>query len=140
MNAPSKPTLFSGIQPSGLLTIGGYIGALRNWVRLQHEYDCLFCIVDLHAITVRQDPPRFTERCLSFAAQYIALGIDPEAATIFLQSHVPAHAELTWLLNCHAYMGELARMTQFKDKTRGAKEQAIGVGLFDYPVLMAADI
>ncbi|OPZ84842.1 MAG: Tryptophan--tRNA ligase [bacterium ADurb.Bin429] len=140
MNIQTKSTLFSGIQPSGLLTIGGYIGALRNWVRLQHEYDCLFCIVDLHAITVRQDPKTFAERCLSFAAQYIALGIDPKTATIFLQSHVPAHTELTWLLNCHAYMGELSRMTQFKDKTQGKKEQTIGVGLFDYPVLMAADI
>jgi tryptophanyl-tRNA synthetase len=136
----ARPVLFSGIQPSGHLTIGHYTGALRNWVKLQHEYDCLFCIVDLHAITVRQDPATFADRCLSFAAQYIAAGIAPEVATIFLQSWVPAHTELTWLLNCHAYMGELSRMTQFKAKTQGKTETNIGVGLFAYPVLMAADI
>jgi tryptophanyl-tRNA synthetase len=140
MSHETQPVLFSGIQPSGHLTIGHYAGALRNWVRLQHEYDCLFCIVDLHAITVRQDPATFAERCLSFAAQYIAVGIDPQASTIFLQSHVPAHTELTWLLNCNAYVGELSRMTQFKAKTQGKTDKTIGVGLFDYPVLMAADI
>lgn len=141
VHTPStRPALFSGIQPSGHLTIGGYLGALRNWVKLQHEYDCVFCVVDLHAITVRQDPKTFGERCLSFVAQYIAAGIDPEAAIIFLQSHVPAHTELTWLLNCNAYMGELSRMTQFKAKTQGKTDKNIGVGLFDYPVLMAADI
>jgi tryptophanyl-tRNA synthetase len=139
-DSSTKPVLFSGIQPSGALTIGGYLGALRNWVRLQYEYDCLFCVVDLHAITVRQDPKTFATRCLSFVAQYLAAGIDPEIATVFIQSHVPAHTELTWALNCHAYMGELSRMTQFKAKTQGKTEKAIGVGLFDYPVLMAADI
>lgn len=140
MTTPSTPVLFSGIQPSGHLTLGGYLGALRNWVRLQHEYACLFCIVDLHAITVKQDPNVLGERCLSFMAQYLAAGIDPQVSTVFMQSHVPAHSEMAWILNCHAYMGELARMTQFKDKTQGKKEQNIGVGLFDYPVLMAADI
>jgi len=140
MTDASKPVLFSGIQPSGNLTIGGYLGALRNWVRLQHEYDCLFCVVDLHAITVRQDPEDLRHRCLSFPAQYIAAGIDPEASIIFLQSTVPAHSELTWLLNCHTYMGELSRMTQFKAKTSDKTDANIGVGLFDYPVLMATDI
>jgi tryptophanyl-tRNA synthetase len=140
MTENPRPTLFSGIQPSGHLTIGGYLGALRNWVRLQHEYGCLFCVVDLHAITVRQDPQHLRERCLSFPAQYLAAGIDPEAAVVFLQSNVPAHAELSWILNCHAHMGELSRMTQFKAKTSGKAEKNIGVGLFDYPVLMAADI
>ena len=140
MTAQTRPVLFSGIQPSGHLTIGGYLGALRNWVRLQHEYACLFCVVDMHAITVRQDPELLKERCLSFPAQYIAAGIDPNEATIFLQSTVPAHAEMTWVLNCHAYMGELSRMTQFKAKTSGKAEKNIGVGLFDYPVLMATDI
>lgn len=140
MAGTSRPIIFSGIQPSGHLTIGGYLGALRNWVKLQQEYDCIFCIVDLHAITVRQDPKELAERCLSFAAQYIAAGIDPAASVVFLQSTVPAHAELTWLLNCNAYMGELSRMTQFKAKTQGKNERNIGVGLFDYPVLMAADI
>lgn len=140
MTDASKPVLFSGIQPSGHLTIGGYLGALRNWVRLQHEYDCLFCVVDLHAITVRQDPADLRHRCLSFPAQYIAAGIDPEASIIFLQSTVPAHSELTWLLNCHTYMGELSRMTQFKAKTSDKTDANIGVGLFDYPVLMATDI
>jgi tryptophanyl-tRNA synthetase len=135
-----KQVIFSGIQPSGHLTIGGYLGALKNWTMLQNEYDCLFCIVDLHAITVRQDVKVFADRCRSFAAQYIAAGIDPEKAIVFIQSHVPAHTELTWLLNCHAYMGELSRMTQFKDKTQGKAERNIGVGLFDYPVLMASDI
>ncbi|MHB9131896.1 MAG: tryptophan--tRNA ligase [Armatimonadota bacterium] len=136
----TRPVLFSGIQPSGTLNIGHLIGALRNWVRLQQEYDCLFCIVDLHAITVPQDPAGFAERCLSFAAQYIAVGLDPKTATIFLQSHVLAHTHLTWLLNCHTYMGELSRMTQFKAKTEGKTDKNIGVALFDYPVLMAADI
>lgn len=140
MATTSRPVLFSGIQPSGMLTIGHHIGALKNWVRLQSEYECLFCIVDLHAITVRQDPKEFAERCLSFAAQYMALGIDPAESVMFLQSTVPAHTELTWLLNCHTYMGELSRMTQFKAKTQGKTEKNIGMGLFDYPVLMAADI
>ncbi len=136
----SKPVIFSGIQPSGNLTIGGYLGALRNWVKLQHEFDSLYCIVDLHAITVRQDAKTFAERCLSFMALYLAAGIDPEVSTVFLQSTVPEYTELAWLLNCHTYMGELGRMTQFKAKTAGKTDKNIGVGLFDYPVLMASDI
>jgi tryptophanyl-tRNA synthetase len=140
MTEQARPVLFSGIQPSGKLNIGHYIGAVMNWAKLQHEYDCFFCVVDLHAITVRQDPRDLRQRSLSFPAQYIALGIDPEVATLFVQSTVSAHAELTWLLNCHAYMGELSRMTQFKEKAQGKTDRNIGVGLFDYPVLMAADI
>lgn len=140
MSEQSRTVIFSGIQPSGLLNIGGYLGALRNWVRLQHEYNCLFCVVDLHAITVRQDPKDLAQRRLSLPAQYIAAGIDPASSVLFLQSMVPAHAELAWLLNCHTYMGELSRMTQFKAKTEGKNEKNISVGLFDYPVLMAADI
>jgi tryptophanyl-tRNA synthetase len=140
MQAPTRPVIFSGIQPSGHLNLGSYLGALRNWVRLQDEYACLYCVVDLHAITVRQDPKEFAQRCLSFPAQYIAAGVDPDASLVFLQSHVNAHPELAWLLNCNAYMGELSRMTQFKAKTQGKTDKNIGVGLFDYPVLMAADI
>jgi len=138
--ASSQPILFSGIQPSGHLMIGNYIGALRNWVKLQYEYQSIFCVVDLHAITVPQDPQSLTERCLSFAAQYLAAGIDPKVSLMFFQSHVSAHTELTWLLNCHTYMGELSRMTQFKTKSAGVARAGVGVGLFDYPVLMAADI
>jgi tryptophanyl-tRNA synthetase len=140
MTDASRPVLFSGIQPSGHLMIGNYIGALRNWVKLQYEYRSIFCIVDLHAITVPQDPKTFTERCLSFAAQYLAAGIDPQISLMFFQSHVSAHTELTWILNCHTYMGELSRMTQFKVKSAGVARAGVGVGLFDYPVLMAADI
>lgn len=136
----AKPVIFSGIQPSGHLNIGGYLGAVRNWVKLQYEYDCLFCVVDLHAITVRQDPKTFTEQTLTLSALYIAAGIDPDACLLFLQSHVPAHTELAWLLMCNTYMGELSRMTQFKDKTQGKSDKNIGAGLFIYPVLMAADI
>lgn len=134
-----KPVLLSGIQPSGNLTIGHYLGALRNWVMLQRDYDCLFVLVDLHAITVRQEPAKLRKRCLDFLALYIASGIDPESSTIFVQSHVPQHAELAWVLNCYTYMGELNRMTQFKDKSR-KHEDNINAGLFSYPVLMAADI
>ena len=134
-----KPVLFSGIQPSGHLTIGGYIGALRNWVKMQNDYDAIFSIVDLHTITIRQDPKIFQQRCYDFLTLYIACGLDPAKNIIFCQSHVPAHAQLTWILNCYAYMGELSRMTQFKDKSQRQGEN-ISVGLFDYPVLMAADI
>lgn len=135
----SKATLFSGIQPSGTLTIGNYIGALKNWADLQHQYDCLFALVDMHAITVRQDPAVLRRRCYEFLCLYIACGIDPERNTIFVQSHVPAHAQLAWILNCSTYVGELNRMTQFKDKSRRHGDN-INAGLFDYPVLMAADI
>ncbi len=134
-----KKIIFSGIQPSGELTIGNYIGALKQWAKLQHEYDCLFSLVDLHTITVKQDPTQLRENCFKALALYIACGIDPEKNLIFLQSHVPAHAQLGWILNCYTYMGELNRMTQYKDKSRQHNEN-INAGLFDYPVLMAADI
>lgn len=134
-----KKIIFSGIQPSGDLTIGNYIGALKQWVKLQHEYDCLFSLVDLHTITVKQDPAQLRENCLKALALYIACGIDPEKNLIFLQSHVPAHTQLGWILNCYTYMGELNRMTQYKDKSKQHSEN-INAGLFDYPVLMAADI
>ncbi len=134
-----KPVILSGIQPSGHLAIGNYLGALKNWVELQDRYDCIFLVVDLHALTVRQVPAELRRRCLSFAAQYIACGIDPEKSAIAIQSHVPQHAELGWVLNTITYMGELNRMTQFKDKS-ARHNQNINVGLFSYPVLMAADI
>lgn len=135
----SKPIVLSGAQPSGQLTIGNYMGALRQWVRMQDDYDCLYCIVDLHAITVRQDPQALRAACLDAAALYLAVGIDPGKSTVFLQSHVPQHAELGWILNCYTQMGELSRMTQFKDKAQRF-ENNVNVGLFGYPVLMAADI
>ncbi|SIN86876.1 tryptophanyl-tRNA synthetase [Sulfurivirga caldicuralii] len=135
----SKPVLLSGIQPSGVMTIGNYVGAMRNWIRLQDDYQCLFSLVDLHAITVPQDPQALRQRSLDFVALYLACGIDPDKSVVFIQSHVPQHSELAWVLNCHAYMGELSRMTQFKDKSQKQGEN-ISVGLFDYPVLMAADI
>lgn len=135
----TKPTLFSGIQPSGDLMIGNYIGSIKNWVKMQDDYNCLFSLVNMHAITVEQDPQALMNRSLDFVALYLAAGIDPEKSTVFIQSHVPEHSELAWILNCSTYMGELNRMTQFKDKS--AKHSAnINVGLFDYPVLMAADI
>lgn len=135
----SKPVLLSGIQPSGHLMIGNYVGALKNWVNLQDDHDCLFVLVDLHTITVKQDPKELRDRCYDLIALYIACGIDPEKNTLFVQSHVPTHSELAWILNCNTYMGELNRMTQFKDKSQ-RHEANINVGLFDYPVLMAADI
>lgn len=135
----AKPVLFSGIQPSGKLVLGNYIGALKHWVALQHDYACLFSLVDLHAITVTQDPRLLRERCYEFLSLYMACGIDPEKNVVFVQSHVSAHAELAWILNCHTYMGELKRMTQFKDKSKQHAEN-INAGLFLYPVLMAADI
>jgi len=134
-----KPVILSGIQPSGQLALGNYVGALKSWLELQHQYDCVFLVVDLHALTVQQVPAELRARCLSFVAQYIACGIDPEASTIVIQSHVPQHAELTWVLNTMTYMGELSRMTQFKDKS-ARHEQNVNAGLFTYPVLMAADI
>lgn len=135
----SKPIVFSGAQPSGELTMGNYMGALRQWVEMQDEYDCLYCIVDQHAITVRQEAKQLHKATLDTLALYLACGIDPAKSTIFVQSHVPQHAQLGWVLNCYTYFGELNRMTQFKDKaTRYADN--INAGLFDYPVLMAADI
>lgn len=134
-----KKVIFSGIQPSGELTLGNYLGALKNWVKLQDEYDCYYCIVDMHAITVRQEPKDLRRRTLEVLSIYIASGIDPEKNTLFIQSHVPAHAEAAWLLNCNTYMGELSRMTQFKDKSQRYGNN-ISAGLFNYPVLMVADI
>ncbi len=134
-----KKVMLSAVQPSNRLTLGNYLGALKNWVQLQAHFDCLFLAVDLHAITVRQDPKELREQTYRAIATYIAAGIDPESATLFVQSHVPQHAELAWVLNCFAYMGELNRMTQYKDKS--AKQgQTIAVGLLTYPALMAADI
>lgn len=139
MENKEKKVIFSGIQPSGNLTIGNYLGAIKNWVRLQDEYENYFCVVDLHAITVRQEPKNLRANTLEVIAIYLASGIDPEKNTIFIQSHVPAHSEGAWLLNCYTYMGELGRMTQYKDKSQRYGE-TIAAGLFNYPVLMAADI
>ena len=135
----AKRRIFSGIQPSGGLTIGNYLGAIKNWLKLQEEYDCLYCIVDLHALTVRQDPKELRQRTLSLAALYIASGLDPDKNTLFIQSSVSAHAELAWILNCYTYVGELGRMTQYKEKTQKHSDN-INSGLFTYPILMAADI
>ncbi|TCP96197.1 tryptophanyl-tRNA synthetase [Cricetibacter osteomyelitidis] len=135
----TKPIVFSGVQPSGELTIGNYMGALRQFVAMQDDYDCLYCIVDLHAITVRQDPAALRKASLDVLALYLACGIDPEKSTIFIQSHVPAHTQLAWVLNCYTYFGEMGRMTQFKDKSARHADN-VNVGLFTYPVLMAADI
>ncbi|AND85928.1 tryptophan--tRNA ligase [Clostridium tyrobutyricum] len=137
-----KKIIFSGIQPSGNLTIGNYLGALKNWVKLQDKYDCYFCVVDLHAITVRQQPKDLRRRTLEVLAIYLAAGIDPERNTIFIQSHVPTHCEAAWLLNCFTYVGELSRMTQYKNKSQKYSDSGdpISAGLLNYPVLMAADI
>jgi len=135
----NKPTLLSGIQPSGHLALGNYVGAMRNWVNLQDDYNGIFLVVDMHAITVRQKPADLRNRCLSFAAQYLAAGIDPKENIILIQSHVPQHAELAWVLNCYTYLGELNRMTQFKDKSKRHHDN-INAGLYSYPALMAADI
>ncbi|MGP9040877.1 tryptophan--tRNA ligase [Cytobacillus kochii] len=133
-----KKTLFSGIQPSGTITIGNYIGALRQFVELQNEYDCYFCIVDQHAITVPQDRLQLRNNIRSLAALYVAVGLDPNKATLFVQSEVPAHAQAAWMLQCISYIGELERMTQFKDKSAG--KEAVSAGLLTYPPLMAGDI
>ena len=113
----NKKTIFSGIQPTGCITLGNYIGALKNWVQLQDDYNCIFSVVDLHSITVRQDPVELRKRCMDFLCQYLAAGIDGEKNIVFFQSHASTHAELAWILNCFTYMGELSRMTQFKDKS-----------------------
>ncbi len=134
-----RKVIFSGIQPSGELTLGSYMGAIRNWVELSDTYDCYYCIVDMHAITVRQNPAELRPRELSQLAQYIACGLSPEKNTLFIQSHVPAHAQLGWILDCYTMFGELSRMTQFKDKSAKNAEN-INAGLFTYPSLMAADI
>ena len=135
----ARKRIFSGIQPSGDLTLGSYMGAIKNWVALQDEYDCLYCIVDMHAITVRQVPADLRRRSLEQLAQYIACGLDPKKNIMFIQSHVPQHAELSWVLGCYTQFGELSRMTQFKDKAQKHADN-ITAGLFTYPVLMAADI
>ena len=134
-----KKTIFSGVQPSGNLTIGNYLGAIKNWTELQDLYNCIYCVVDMHAITVRQVPAELRKRTYETLALYIAAGLDPEKNTLFVQSHVPAHAVLAWDLGCYTMFGELSRMTQFKDKSAKHADN-INAGLFTYPVLMAADI
>jgi tryptophanyl-tRNA synthetase len=134
-----KKVLFSGMQATGNLTLGNYLGALKNWVKLTDEYECFYCVVDEHSITVRQDPATLRKRARALLILYIAAGIDPEKSCLYYQSHVSAHAELAWILNCYTYMGEMNRMTQFKDKSAKHADN-INVGLFAYPVLMAADI
>ena len=140
----NRPIVLSGIQPSGRLTLGNYLGAIKNWVPLSATHDCYSMLVDLHAITVRQDPRALRERCHEFISLYLACGLDPSKNVLFVQSHVAAHARLAWVLNCYTQMGELSRMTQFKDKSARLGSSSggdnINVGLFDYPVLMAADI
>lgn len=131
--------IFSGIKPTGPLHLGNYLGALRNWVELQREYESFFCIVNLHAITIPVDPTYLANLTTEIARLYLAVGIDPEVSTIFIQSDVPEHAELAWILNCSTRMSELERMTQFKDQARKGRE-SLGSGIFEYPVLMAADI
>jgi tryptophanyl-tRNA synthetase len=131
--------VFSGMQPTNGLHLGNYLGALQKWVKLQESYECIYCVVDLHAITVDPDPATLVSRCREVAAAYIAAGVDPKRSAIFIQSAVREHTELTWIFNCIARMGWLERMTQFKDKA-GKHEERVSVGLFDYPVLMAADI
>ncbi|MBE6749572.1 MAG: tryptophan--tRNA ligase [Ruminococcaceae bacterium] len=136
---PNKKKVLSCIQPSGMLTLGNYLGALKNWVAMQDEFDCTFAVADLHAITVRQEPAALRQQIYSTYALLLALGIDPEKNTVFIQSHVPFHTQLSWLLSCNTQFGEMARMTQFKDKSQKHPEN-VNVGLFSYPVLMAADI
>lgn len=134
-----KKILFSGMQATGNLTLGNYMGALKNWVTFEDEYECFYCVVDMHSITIRRDPADLRKSARTLLSLYIAAGLDPEKNCIYYQSHVPAHAELAWILNCYSYMGELGRMTQFKDKS-AKHEDNINAGLFTYPVLMAADI
>lgn len=136
----TKKVILSGIKPSGDLTLGNYLGAIKNWVKLQDEYDCYFFIADLHAITVKQVPAELRKRSLEVLATYVAAGIDPKKNTMFIQSHVPAHCEASWLLTCNSYMGELSRMTQYKDKSKNKEGDSISAGLFSYPILMTADV
>jgi len=136
----SKPRIFSGMQPTGTLHIGNYLGALRNWTQIQYDYEPIFCIVDQHAITVYQDPAELREAIERTAALYIAAGIDPDHSAVFVQSQIPGHVELSWIFTCVTPMGWLNRMTQFKAKTASKKEESIGTGLYCYPALMAADI
>ena len=134
----SKKRIFSGVQPSAIPTIGNYIGAMKNFVALQDEYDCTYCIVNQHAITVPQDPKKLKEQTRSLAALYLAIGLDPEKSTIFVQSEVPAHSQAAWIVQCNVGVGELERMTQYKDKSQ--KQQSVSAGLLTYPPLMVADI
>lgn len=134
-----KKTIFSGVQPSGNITLGNYLGAIKNFATLQNDYNCLYAIMDMHSITVRQNPAELRKRTLDLLKIYIACGVDPEKNLMFIQSHVPEHCQLSWVLNCYTYMGELSRMTQFKDKSAKHADN-INAGLFTYPVLMAADI
>lgn len=139
MDKQNKPTIFSGVQPSGVLHLGNYLGALVQWVEMQNQYNCIFCVVDYHAITVKQDPAKLSQQILDTVKIYLASGINPAKAIIFQQSVVSAHTELAWILNCVvARMADLNKMTQFKEK--GVKKESVNVGLYDYPVLMAADI
>jgi len=138
--AARRPRVFSGTQPTGALHLGNYLGAILNYVAMQETHDCVYCVVDLHAITVRQARAELRRNVIEAANMFLAAGIDPQRSIVIVQSHVPQHTELAWILNTIAYMGELRRMTQFKDKTGGGEGESIGVGLFDYPVLMAADI
>lgn len=139
MNTDEKKTLFSGMQATGTLHLGNYLGALKNWVALADEYNCIYGIMDLHSLTVRQDPAEFRQNAKKLYTLYVAAGLDPEKSIVYYQSHVSAHAELSWILNCFTYMGELSRMTQFKDKSQKHADN-INAGLYTYPVLMAADI
>ena len=134
-----KKLIYSAIQPSGMLTLGNYLGALRNWVKLQEEYDCIYTVADLHAITVRQQTAAFRKQILETYALLIAVGVDPEKSLLFIQSHVEAHSQLSWILSCYTQFGELSRMTQFKDKSAKHADN-VNAGLFTYPSLMAADI
>lgn len=134
-----KKLIFSGIQPTGTFTLGNYIGAVRNWGPLQDEYNCIYCVVDMHAITVRQDPVKLRQNSLNSYALLMACGVDPQKSILFIQSHVKTHAELSWILGCNTQFGELSRMTQFKDKSQKHADD-VNSGLFTYPVLMAADI
>jgi len=138
MDKQNKKIIFSGVQPSGVLHLGNYLGALAQWVEMQNQYNCIFCVVDYHAITVKQEPKELNRRVLDVVKTYLASGINPEKAVIFQQSDITAHTELAWILNCVARMSDLNKMTQFKEK--GAKKESVSVGLYDYPVLMAADI
>lgn len=137
--ADEQKVILSGIQASGQLTLGNYLGAIKNWVNLQDDYNCLFCVADLHSITVRQEPAKFRQNAIDIMKIFMASGIDTSKHLLFFQSHVAGHSQLSWILNCYTYMGELSRMTQFKDKS-AKNESNINAGLFTYPVLMAADI
>ena len=139
MSKQKQKVIFSGAQPTGSLTLGNYIGAIQSWKDLENEFECYYSIVDLHSLTIRHDPKKFRKACLSFLAQYLACGLDPEKNTLFYQSHVKQHTELNWILGCMTYMGELNRMTQFKEKAEKHKDN-INAGLYTYPVLQVADI